>query len=79
MSQPSPANLNHSTAYPAATAVFARQFAAAFLIEDLQIDWRVGADWFEVRRYLLSFFQRGVDLEVLTKQARKQARKEGRS
>ncbi|CAK9095684.1 Cryptochrome DASH [Durusdinium trenchii] len=25
----------------------ARQFAAAFLIEDLQIDWRVGADWFE--------------------------------
>lgn len=25
----------------------ARQFVAAFLIEDLQIDWRVGADWFE--------------------------------
>eukprot|EP00434_Breviolum_minutum_P034726 symbB.v1.2.030740.t1/scaffold3498.1/size55317/2 len=25
----------------------ARQFVAAYLIEDLQIDWRVGADWFE--------------------------------
>eukprot|EP00439_Symbiodinium_sp_Y106_P086744 s59_g35.t3 len=25
----------------------ARQFAAAFLIEELQVDWRVGADWFE--------------------------------
>eukprot|EP00928_Gymnodinium_smaydae_P039101 TRINITY_DN26796_c0_g1_i1.p1 TRINITY_DN26796_c0_g1~~TRINITY_DN26796_c0_g1_i1.p1 ORF type:complete len:581 (+),score=100.26 TRINITY_DN26796_c0_g1_i1:82-1824(+) len=25
----------------------ARQFAAAFLVEDLKIDWRVGASWFE--------------------------------
>eukprot|EP00933_Yihiella_yeosuensis_P036859 TRINITY_DN30673_c0_g1_i1.p1 TRINITY_DN30673_c0_g1~~TRINITY_DN30673_c0_g1_i1.p1 ORF type:complete len:651 (+),score=105.23 TRINITY_DN30673_c0_g1_i1:216-1955(+) len=25
----------------------ARQFAAAYLVEDLGIDWRVGADWFE--------------------------------
>merc|ERR1712048_732738 len=24
-----------------------RQFVAAFLVEDLRIDWRIGADWFE--------------------------------
>lgn len=27
----------------------ARQFAAAYLVDDLRIDWRVGADWFESR------------------------------
>merc|ERR1719337_578785 len=25
----------------------ARQFVASYLVEDLGLDWRVGADWFE--------------------------------